>query len=95
MNMTVWPLALGMPGGPELVFIVILILIFFGAKRLPEIARSLGKGVNEFKKAMHAANAEIESIAKDVKEEPKEKPKPADSAASAPRESRNEPPTAP
>lgn len=39
-------------GFPELVVILIIVLLIFGAARLPEIARSLGKAINEFKKAM-------------------------------------------
>jgi len=38
-------------GFPELVFIGIILLILFGPKKLPEIGRSLGKGMAEFKKA--------------------------------------------
>ena len=43
-------LALGMPGGPELLVIVFIILLLFGAKKLPELSRSLGKSLGEFKK---------------------------------------------
>ena len=39
-------------GFPELVVILIIVLLVFGAARLPEIARSLGKAIQEFKKAM-------------------------------------------
>lgn len=39
-------------GFPELVVILLIVLLIFGAARLPEIARSLGKAINEFKKAM-------------------------------------------
>lgn len=39
-------------GFPELVVILIIVLLVFGAARLPEIARSLGKAINELKKAM-------------------------------------------
>lgn len=38
-------------GGMELIVIFLVLLLLFGAKRLPEIARSLGKASNEFKKA--------------------------------------------
>jgi sec-independent protein translocase protein TatA len=37
---------------PDLFVILIVVLLIFGAGRLPEIARSLGKAINEFKKAM-------------------------------------------
>ncbi len=38
-------------GMGELVVILLIVLLLFGAKRLPEIARSLGQAINEFKKA--------------------------------------------
>ncbi len=39
-------------GWPELILIFVVILLLFGAGRLPEIARSLGKAIQEFKKAL-------------------------------------------
>ncbi len=44
-------LAFGIPSGPDLIVLLIIVLVLFGAKRLPEIARSLGQSVHEFKKA--------------------------------------------
>ena len=38
-------------GGGELVLVLVVILVLFGAKRIPEFAKGLGKGINEFKKA--------------------------------------------
>ncbi len=43
-------LAFGMPGGQELLVILFIILLLFGAKKLPELSRSLGKSLGEFKK---------------------------------------------
>lgn len=43
-------------GGQELLLILVIILLLFGSRKLPELARGLGKGIREFKKAQ----AEIE-----------------------------------
>lgn len=40
----------GLPGYAEILIIVFVILLFFGPKRLPKLMRSLGKGLNEFKR---------------------------------------------
>ncbi len=51
-------------GGPELIFILVLALLIFGPKRLPQIGRTLGKGMAEFRKAstelQRAINTELE-----------------------------------
>ena len=40
----------GIPGSVEILIVVFIILLFFGPKRLPKLMRSLGKGLNEFKR---------------------------------------------
>ena len=40
----------GLPGGSEIFIILFIILLLFGAKKLPELSRSLGKSLGEFKK---------------------------------------------
>jgi sec-independent protein translocase protein TatA len=54
---------MNLPSSSEMFFIFIIVLLLFGAKRIPEIARSFGKAANEFKKAKDevtdAANSEI------------------------------------
>ena len=55
---------MSMPGPLEIVVILLVVLLLFGAKRLPEIGRALGEGIREFKKAMREA-------ASDKPEEPK------------------------
>ena len=47
-------------GMGELIVILLIILLLFGAKRLPEIARSLGKAIKEFKKAGKEIKDDIE-----------------------------------
>lgn len=46
------PLLLGMPGIWEWIVIVGVLMLLFGARRIPELARSLGSGVTEFKKGL-------------------------------------------
>ncbi|ASQ91039.1 twin-arginine translocase TatA/TatE family subunit [Prosthecochloris sp. GSB1] len=46
-------------GGQELVLILLIILLLFGAKKLPELAKGLGKGMKEFKKAQSEIEDEI------------------------------------
>ena len=50
---------LGMPGGWEIVIVLMIALLLFG-KRLPELARNLGRGISEFKGGLHDINSEIQ-----------------------------------
>ena len=43
---------MSMPSGMELVIIVIIVLILFGGKKIPELAKGLGSGIRNFKKAI-------------------------------------------
>ena len=47
-------------GWGEVLVIMIVILLLFGARRIPEVMRSLGQGVREFKKSMNEVTSEIE-----------------------------------
>ena len=43
---------IGMPGGAELIIILVVILLLFGSTRLPQLARGMGKSISEFKKGI-------------------------------------------
>ena len=47
-----------MPSGPELLVIVFVIVLLFGAKKLPELARGIGQGIREFRKAANDSTLE-------------------------------------
>ncbi len=53
-------------GGWEILLILMVLLIFFGAKKIPELARGLGKGIKEFKDATKEIKDEIEEGVKDL-----------------------------
>lgn len=50
-------------GGSQIILILALILIFFGARRIPELAKGLGQGIREFKKATREVTDEIHTAA--------------------------------
>ncbi len=56
----------GMPGGPEILVILFIILLLFGAKKLPELSRSLGKSLGEFKKGKDDLEREIRDVKTDM-----------------------------
>ncbi len=47
-------------GGQEIAVILVLVLVLFGAKRLPELARSLGQGVKEFRKSVREISEDVD-----------------------------------
>jgi sec-independent protein translocase protein TatA len=56
----------GMPGMGEWVVIGLFVLIFFGAKKIPEFAKGLGKGIREFKDAVKDVKKEVDEAGKEV-----------------------------
>ncbi|MBX2992139.1 MAG: twin-arginine translocase TatA/TatE family subunit [Bacteroidetes bacterium] len=51
-------------GGTELLVVLLVIFIFFGPKKLPEIGKGLGRGMGEFRKAMRGIQSDIENATK-------------------------------
>jgi len=56
-------------GGPEIVIIMFVVVMLFGSKKIPEIARGLGKGIRELKDASNDIKREIRQSASSIKEE--------------------------
>lgn len=70
---------MGPIGGPELLVIFLVILLLFGAKKIPELARGIGKGMGEFKKAKEDFEDEIKLGESQGRDEWEKKTPPASS----------------
>jgi sec-independent protein translocase protein TatA len=78
-------------GGPELLLLMVVVLILFGADRLPELARGMGKSIREFKKAAAGVEEEIRQALEETPETKRTPPspaKPADTVAAPPPEAK-------
>lgn len=53
---------LGVIGGPEIIVILLIVLVLFGGKKIPELMKGLGKGVKEYKKAMNGIEEEVGNL---------------------------------
>ncbi len=51
----------GFPSGGEWLWIVLVVIVLFGGKKIPELARGLGRGINEFKRAKNQVKNEIDT----------------------------------
>jgi sec-independent protein translocase protein TatA len=76
---------IGPIGGPEMIMIFVVILLLFGAKKLPELARGVGKSMGEFKKAREEFEREITRTEEETLRD--EKAKEARAKAAADKES--------
>ena len=61
-------------GGGEIILILALVLILFGAKKLPELAKGLGTGIKEFKKATREVTDEVANAMDETTPPPKRLP---------------------
>lgn len=55
--------------GSEIIIVLLAVLLLFGSKKIPEVARSIGKGLNEFKKATDDIKREINESSREVTRE--------------------------
>ncbi len=66
-----YPFLFGISGG-EILILLLLVLLLFGPKKIPEIARMIGRGMNEVKKVQREINTEIHRYSSDIEKEAKE-----------------------
>ncbi len=76
-------------GAPEIILIVVVVLLLFGGKKLPELARGIGKGLTEFRRATNDIKQEIQSTI-DVTATPPPKETKAESSNPPPSETSSE-----
>lgn len=65
--MMITPLFIGGIGMQEVLLIVLVVLLFFGGKKIPELMKGIGKGVRSFKEGMNNVEKEIDEI-KDIEQ---------------------------
>jgi sec-independent protein translocase protein TatA len=66
---------MGSIGWPEMLLILVLVLIFFGPRRLPEIAEAMGKSIRKFKSATQDASREVRREIEDAGNSKREEPR--------------------
>ena len=84
----------GFLGGWEWVIVILEVLLLFGAKKIPELAKGLGTGIKEFKKATREVTDEIHNAADDKSASPNKPAPPAPSRADLPVSQSTPPPKA-
>ena len=63
-------MAISMPQGLDWVWILLIVLVIFGGKKLPDLARNLGKGMSQFKKGLNEIEETKDDIVNEVKKIP-------------------------
>lgn len=63
---------LGIIGGQEILIILVIVLVFFGGRKIPELMRGLGKGVKEYKNAVNGVEDEVRQATEEKPEESKD-----------------------
>ena len=67
-------MAVSMPQGLDWVWILLIVLVIFGGKKLPDLAKNLGKGLSEFKKGLNDVQSDVQNTKDDIVNEIKKTP---------------------
>lgn len=59
--LNIQPIFLDLFSGPHMIYLLIIVLLLFGGKKIPELAKGLGKGIREFNEAKDGIKTEIEN----------------------------------
>jgi sec-independent protein translocase protein TatA len=62
--------AISMPQGLDWVWILLIVLVIFGGRKLPDLARNLGKGLSQFKKGLSDVEQTKDDIVNEIKKDP-------------------------
>ncbi|WP_416839350.1 twin-arginine translocase TatA/TatE family subunit [Haloferax sp. DFSO52] len=65
---TITPLFPGLPGGPELLIVLLVLVLLFGANKIPKLARSTGQAMGEFKRGRSEIEEELSEMETDDEE---------------------------
>ncbi len=60
---------MGMPSMPELLIVLAIVVLLFGAKKIPDLAKGMGKGIKDFKKAIKEDDEDIKEVASKAADE--------------------------
>ena len=64
---------MGMPSMPELLIVLAIVVLLFGAKKIPDLAKGMGKGIKDFKKAIKEDEDEVVEVAKKTEQKIEDK----------------------
>ena len=67
-------MAISMPQGLDWIWILLIVLVIFGGRKLPDLARNLGKGMSEFKKGLNDVQSDVQNTKDDIVNEIKKTP---------------------
>lgn len=67
--MTITPLFPGLPGGPELLVVLLIVVLLFGANKIPKLARSSGQAIGEFQRGREEIEDELQDMTGDDDED--------------------------